>query len=187
MFENPIFYSIRVNNISMFNMLLKFGADINAKTMSDNNILLCSIKSHNYDCINFCLNSGFNPTCKYKNGITPIIYAIDYYNPRCFSLIINSSYVKYSDKSRIVLKLLTHAIMNNNRDCLESLISAGANVQVTDDLGRSLLYIAHKYRATDCFKTLVRKGVKMNLYEILNVNSLSTIVRIFGKVTFSKL
>lgn len=175
------------NQESVIKLLLKNGANINAKTMyGETPFELASLHQHLRIC-KILLNAGQDVNCVYKNGNTALHHAVVNKIESVVKLLLKkgakhnaqndfgetpfelASYHQYShiceilqEKTLELNESLNCAVWNCNRKEMERLIEKGADVNSEDKLGQTPLHVAAIKAIESIVRFLLKKGANIN-------------------------
>lgn len=141
-------------------LLLKYGADIDAQDYAGVSKLHRSIVDEDFDMANFLLTQGANPNLKDDEGRTPIFYVQDKDMLRL--LIEHGAELNLCDVyGEMPLTRL-------NSDLIPTLIEAGADLDFKNRKGLTALHLLSRHAATmssrsvEGIRLLIQKGADLN-------------------------
>lgn len=85
------------------------------------------------------------------------------------------------------ISALMHAINYNNIDAIKLLIEAGANLNATDNMGRTPLMIAVEFNNQDAVQILIESGANLNMQNLWGTTALNFAARKGHALIFQKL
>ncbi len=160
-------------------LLIKSGADINAKSTSGRTILSYAVQNNDADMVKYLLKNGAVIT-EY-DGIDPIYESADRNKGTLFPLFVK--YLKKPDKtyeierdykwSRTETTLLIRLASNGGLNSVKLLVGKGADVNKPNSRGETPLIAALRNKHTDIAEYLLSKGAKGDTKDIQG-NSLLT-------------
>lgn len=137
-------------NLELISTLIAAGADQNFQSYFEMNSLLhTAVTKKNTDLITLLLSLGANPTCKNKKGMTPLELAQAPENTESKKAILNYQ--------------LTTAIQNKyGMETIKSLLEQGADPNIKNKFGMTLLHIAALRKNVDLIKLAVSFKADIN-------------------------
>jgi len=132
-FTYPLLASIEYNDTSIFNFLVKKGADVSVKDYQGKNALMFCVTSNNLELTKLILQKSYPINDKSNNGFTALMYAIEVpgINSEIINLLINSgidgNYVNSRNQSAFSL-----SCFHNNRNLALYLLDHGAKYTDND-------------------------------------------------------
>ena len=180
--ESPLTMAVKRNHEDIVEILLDNGANINFANSKGQTPIMLAIKKGNFSLVRMLLNRGSDI---YKNdvyGKTALMYAA-YKNPNILNLLLNTyhrdkeadiTYINRKDntgKTALIwacLSELSHKrhldnifLVSNSlikqSEAIISLIKYGANVSITDDLGKTALMYAVDSENTEIIQPIIEK------------------------------
>jgi ankyrin repeat protein len=146
-------------NISMLELLIEHGADINAQSPRGTPLLM-AVDSNEPETASFLLERGADPNGA-RDGWSPLTAAVDLNSTEMIqALLDHGANVMFKDSDGWTA--LHMAAMNGNNRILAMLLDApGADIDVATEEGRTLVHQAAKSGRTDTLKWLVERGANV--------------------------
>ena len=143
-------------------LLLKMGADVNNKSMSNETGLHCAAQSGHEKCVSLLINAGANVNVRDCNGITPLMIAALNGHDKCVSILVKAR-ADVNMRSLDRFTPLMGAARNDHDACVDVLINAGADVNARAD-GFTAYHWALEENHNKCQELLYTASSKGNRY-----------------------
>ncbi|XP_029968496.1 ankyrin repeat and SOCS box protein 11-like [Salarias fasciatus] len=141
--------------------LLAYGADVDTVTLDNVSALHEACLSGHYECAKLLLENGADPDRVTLDGGTPLFYACSSGNAACVQLILERGSSPHAD--RHLASPIHEAAKKNHQECLQLLLSWGAQVDLELPLVGTPLYCACMSQAADCAEVLLQAGADVRL------------------------
>lgn len=157
---SPIMTAINAQNISLVDILIKNGADINKRYKTGLTLLHFAIKHDNADLITTLIKAGIRLNCENDDGITPLISAINYNFANIVEILINEGAEVNSYNCHGMLPIM-YAIHLQSISLVDILIKHGAdlNKRMENGTGTTLFHFAILLGNADLVSTLIKAGI----------------------------
>lgn len=141
-----------------FELLLNYGADINAKDNRGDTALICSVDK-SYRVVEFLLSKGANVNVKNSQGDTPLTRAASIGKINNVKILLENG-ASIDDLNGFNMTALVLAIREGHFDIVKLLIEAKASTHIQNIVGTNAL--AESTKHYDIFKFLLSKGLKID-------------------------
>ena len=161
-FESPLETAVRMADQDIIHYLVELGVPV------DELSIVQATKLNRYETLRYLLENGGNPDSSYYIGRTALFYA---HSPETIDVLLdfNADPNKLSDEKR---SPLMEAAVMCNRYKIESLLKAGARIDIIDERGYSALMFATRCSPDIVKKLITRKIINNKNYRGLSVLSL---------------
>nr|XP_034329711.1 fibronectin type 3 and ankyrin repeat domains 1 protein isoform X1 [Crassostrea gigas] len=153
---------------SIMEILIRHGADVNAKNDSGKTALMLACFAGQFDAVKLLRSHGARYDDYDRGGSTPIHWAVDGGNVRLIEWIIkDGADVNLRDHSHGWTPLIRCASVNGNRNVALTLLVCGAQVNVQDKDGKTALMVAIINGHQELVELLLQKNADItvkNLY-----------------------
>lgn len=183
--DSPLLVSAAQGHVDVVRRLVEHGADVNIKTTSGESfvtVLLgtsCFSEDFIAEIISKCDSSTLTPISRKRLGSTPIIAAAKFGRNVCLKILISKSLNTSIDPNDLLTEALLTAAENGQSSCMETLISAGADVNGSDPFHRPLFVSVSKGQ-TECARCLLELGADVNMKGGLGDSLLHDLLRKTG-------
>lgn len=156
--ENALFY-IKENNLEMFELLVRNGADVSQKSTDNSSLLINAAKDGNFSIVRFLLINGADITAKNDLGHTAFQYIISPYgrNEELTKLFMDRGVDINTVDATHGKSMMFYAIESESMSRIVELKEKGAQLNTIDNSG---------HRPTvddvDIVKYLVENGIDLN-------------------------
>ncbi|ORX71730.1 ankyrin [Anaeromyces robustus] len=137
---NPVIFSIKQNNYSFTEALLKNNGSVDEIDSDHKTPIIYAIDNNNKSIIDLLLkyNAGINK--KYNNGdITPIIYTVEKNNSSLFNYLL-STIPNEVDKHQIIISIIKYSLNHKNFDMIDFIKNnTNYNIDIICDIIGELL------------------------------------------------
>jgi ankyrin repeat protein len=165
--NNALLKAVNEQNLKLSALLLKYGADANARNAEGNNVLIDAIKTNNPVIVKLLINNGANVNFKNDYDQTPLIIAVEMNNAYIVEMLLkvdNRNINVVHNEEEFPLSIATY---NNNIEMIRVLLKYGADINLTtNELGRTALN-SYLHDLKDVNKNvielLVKNGAKLNI------------------------
>lgn len=143
-----------------FELLINFGANVNAtnKRIQTALIIAAQSKNHATDKIRLLIGAGANASLRDSNGYEALLYAN---KADCLKPLIDAGANVNATYNHGQTPLIL-AAQRNDADSIRLLINSGANVSLKDSSDRDAIYYTSKDYNTDCLRLLGQHGADIN-------------------------
>lgn len=155
---------IYARNLNMAELLVKLGADVNAKCDDGWTALHTAAYNNNLEIATFLVIHGIDINARTEYSQTALFYAARYNNIETATFLINSGSDINSRTWEGETPLMS-AAFNNSYDLANILISAGADVNARMDTGLTALMIASS-NSLEIARLLINAGADVNVRDI---------------------
>ena len=170
---SPLHVAALQGFVDCVRLLLGYGADPNALIMSGDNAgatpIAVAAKNSQAECIELLVKRGGNVATPLSDGTTPLYLAAQSGSQVCVDLLIqHSQRHELSDEFHSQNRKgwfatpISIAAYHGHRECLESLLDAGFDVNYAVDGAAIPLYIATQRRHVACVELLAQRGADRN-------------------------
>lgn len=171
--ETALHTSIKKDNIEIFHLLIKHGADINACISQGKNCLYFASGKNNYEMVEYMCkiyqkNAG--PNNKWKEGYAGLFAASAMGNERIVNLLISSG-VDLKARTYGFLTPLHVSVERGYLKIAEILLQRGFDVNETTAEGYTVLHYAVKRESIVLIKMLLDAGADMTIKSLKNESS----------------
>nr|AFI99112.1 ankyrin repeat protein Diego [Clytia hemisphaerica] len=159
--RTPLIYSVLVEQIDCFNLLLKHGADIDKPDTDGRTCLHWAAYQGNHKLVKLVLSKCKNRTSRDKEGQTPLHLAISHDNLRVMQIILkhlNEHEVDATDNRGMTA--LCWSAHYERIEHVELLLRYGSDVHVLDNERRGILHWTSQNKDPVLIKRLLEKGCK---------------------------
>jgi len=160
-FKTPLFEAMFTENFTMVNYLIKKGARMDQKYLSEINIMSRAILSKKYKLINFLLNHGFSINSKPKYYYNSFLCMVLQQPENILELLL------LNGANPNNFNPLIQATKNNNLYSINLLIKYGSNINQENDEGKTpLFYISKNMNFLEntlpILELLIKNGANVN-------------------------
>ena len=147
-------------------ILLTNGANVNLKSNSSLTALMYAAMGGNAGCVEILLNKGADINMKDEEGHTPLMVALKDERATCLPLLLSSvpewtiRYLNEQNSEGVTALML--ATLHREIKCIYVLLINGADVEIKDDRGETVLMIAAQEGYTDGLQILLNAGAEVN-------------------------
>ncbi|MGV8118602.1 MAG: ankyrin repeat domain-containing protein [Candidatus Xenobiia bacterium LiM19] len=165
--HTPLYNAAIGGNRELIEILLSYGADINAKTKNCNSVLSAmtplawALFVRDNDMAELLIQKGADPNEKSWYGITPLEWAIagkGVEDQKIVGMLISAGAKINGRESRA----MSAAISHNDISMVEYLLDSGADINAMDSTGSKPLEEAVSYGRLDIAKLLISRGADIN-------------------------
>ena len=145
-------------------VLLKAGADPNAKTDDGQTALMFAIRKNTLEVISLLLKASADVNAKEKEGYTVLMEAAHYNeNPEVISSLLKAGADINAKADNNYTALMFAAVNNNNPKVIDLLLKAGADVNAKTDKGHTALTLAAANNQNpEIINLLLKAGADIN-------------------------
>ena len=161
MYQTPLHEAAYWNVVIMAKILLKKGADVNAKDWQGETALHEAAYWNAIDVAKVLIDESANVNAKDKNGETPLHEAASK-NAVDVAKILLEKGVEVNTTDNIGETPLHEAAYRNASDMAKVLLEAGADVNAKGNIGETPLHKATYWNASDMAKILINEGANVN-------------------------
>jgi len=197
--KTALFYALNNPDLKVTELLLDKGANINAKDISGETVLMYAIDDKNRpqiiklliakganinakdikgspQMIKLLIDRGANVNAKNNFNVTVLMKALHKGDLQTVKLLTDKgASINNADNS-----LLASAIFSENTDVINFILSKGVNINETNKYGETALMDASKMGYTEIVKLLIEKGANINAVNAENKNALLFAVEAFN-------
>lgn len=159
--------TVNYRNLKMTKYLIeKFeGINLNIPNVNESTPLHLASEYGYQEFVELFLKNGAKPFVKNKNGNTPLHLASKSGNVEICRLLLEAETELLDEPNLDFITPLGFAVQYQKKEVAKFLIEKGANINITDIEGNSLLYWAAKNDYKDIVELLIRNGAKINIVE----------------------
>ncbi|HOJ50144.1 MAG TPA: ankyrin repeat domain-containing protein [Spirochaetota bacterium] len=160
-------HATSLNDISLVQLLLSKGIDINFKDDLGFTALHDAVISSNKDMVLFLLSKGANPNIGDNRGITPLMFAIKNGEEQIFRILlpVTNKYTKDLAEKNV----LHYCVYYNRVDMLKVIINDyKLLINQKDNIGRTPLHYAASLGNIEIVKILLENGANPNILDYSN-------------------
>lgn len=156
----PLMAAVETNNLKIVRYLLQNKARVNISTLKDKTTPLhIACFNGNKECAELLVVAGANVNAKNLYNATPVITAALYGNNELIDYLKSSGAVLNKDNAN---ELALGMISNGNSKNTEFLTELGANINISDKNGKTLLHTAAENKDFKSAEFLIRNGSNTN-------------------------
>jgi ankyrin repeat protein len=132
------------DNISLIDVYLVLGADIEYLGTVENTALLLAAKKNNLQMMQLLIDNGANINAQNHYGISALMYAVDSRNVDMVTLLLLDNNIDVDLQSNKGCTALMLAAKHNRLDLVQQLVNAGAALSIQDNNGCDALCYANQ-------------------------------------------
>ncbi len=151
-------YFFPPKNIQIINKIFKSNYPINKKGITP---LHKAAANNDLGEIKKLLDNGANINIRSKNGNTPLIYAAIYGSNESFEYLLKNK-ADYKIKSKLPSSAVNYALNNQNVTMIRALLSAGYEINGSDEEYSLLSRVCQKKEDSQIFELLIESGADVN-------------------------
>lgn len=154
------------HDLDKMKLLLQYGADINAKSKSENTALFISCSEYGlYKNIQWLIDNGADPLFKRLGGVTALMQAAPFADTMTLHLLISKGIEINAHPwgASALIKAARYA----NWPCVICLLNNGADPNIPDELNMPPALWAAEYNNTEVLKLLLEKTKDINTTDSL--------------------
>ncbi|XP_053613378.1 L-asparaginase 1-like isoform X2 [Plodia interpunctella] len=148
--------------------MLDMGADINAQSTEGRAALHIAIDRGNKTMVEFLMKNGANVHLRTRAGETPLLTAIQRDDLAMIEMLLNCGAHMSTIGSKSICELLSLATRSGSTTRLVSLITAGADVNLADELRQTALHKAVLCSSLETTKLLLNKGARVDVKDVMD-------------------
>ena len=170
----PLMFALKEDHVQCVKELIKAGADVNTPDKDGKTPLMlavdknCADYEYSWDMETYHRGWAEDPP-EYRSS--PLISDVEEYRMQCVTDLIKAGADVNKYKGRDGRKpLLNFVAESGSEECLKILIDAGADVNITDYDGSTVLhfwlnrnYLRNEKNCLQCIKRLLRAGIRINI------------------------
>jgi ankyrin repeat protein len=147
-------------------LLFQYGADINAKSNSQNTALFVACSEYGlYKNIQWLIDNGADPLFKRWGGLTALMQAAPFADTMTIHLLIKKGVEVNAHPWKF--SALTNAARYANWPCVISLLNNGADPDILDEVNMPPALWAAEYNNTEVLQLLLQKTKDINIIDSL--------------------
>lgn len=158
---SPLHYAIAQKSIESFELLVEYGANVNAPSKSMKSPLMLAVENE-LDAVEFLLLHGADPAVSDMVGQTPLHYAAIHDDANAVRALVKSGAQKTARTAQQWTPLHLAAI-NSNIEVAEVLLENGVNVDSSNKRNQTPLRCAVRRGHVDMVEFLLKNGADVNL------------------------
>ena len=144
--KTPLHHAAETGNIELIQLLVKNGADINRPALTGGlTPLMSAVTSNSIDSVRVLLDYGTNINKTDHFGNTALSYSIGFNNAEMVMLLIGRN-ARVDDKRDLYYAA---SVANVSQRIIVALLKKGADINSHDQIGRTPLYYAVRYKDVD--------------------------------------
>lgn len=161
------------NNIRLVKLLLENGANVNYVNALGNTPLLLLCKNYNnLEMLKLLLEYGADLSIKDEKGYDSRLYTISEKKIDLMNYLFDIGEIPYQLNLNTHDIYLTSALDSDNVAYFKKLHNNGVDLQITNQIGRNLLYIASDSNAKNCLKYFIDEiGLDLNIQSKSDLNT----------------
>ncbi len=156
----PLYYAAKQNVSRIVDFLIQQGAD-ELKNKKGLTTLHIAVLENDVQTASLLISEGADVSITDNEGNSPLYYAIKKQDPAMLSLF--NSHTKEKEINPQIVSTIFDAVINNNKELFDLLLSNKANINLEDKDGKTLLYYAAKHNRQEMIRALVQKGADKKL------------------------
>ncbi len=171
--DTPLIRAIFRNNIRLVKLLLENGANVNYVNALGNTPLLLLCKNYNnLEMLKLLLEYGADLSIKDEKGYDSRLYTISEKKIDLMNYLFDIGEIPYQLNLNTHDIYLTSALDSDNVAYFKKLHNNGVDLQITNQIGRNLLYIASDSNAKNCLKYFIDEiGLDLNIQSKSDLNT----------------
>lgn len=158
--ENALFIAAKCNNKPyMISYLLDKGIPLNYSDENDNNVVLYAAQNQNVNILRMLVAKGADLKSSNADGITALMMAVSVENNIGVVkyLIENGAEINEKMSNNASALMIAAASITDSPECVELLITAGADLYAQDDNGNNAYKIAKEYNPNPAIAETILK------------------------------
>ncbi|XP_060805140.1 L-asparaginase 1-like [Amyelois transitella] len=152
--------------------MLDMGADINAQNTEGRTALHIAIDRGSKSMVEFLMKNGANVHLKTRVGETPLLTAIQRDDIAMIDSLLKCGAHLSSVGSKSICELLSLATRSGSNSRVMSLIAAGADVNLADELKQTSLHKAVLCSSLEMTTCLLNEGARVDVKDVMNFTPL---------------
>ena len=182
----PLILACTLNSVSITELLINAGANVDKKLENGTNALIVAADNNNTDCVKLLLKYGASPDTE-TGSKSPLMFTAINENAQCMrNLLEHGSKLNTQDQNGNTA--LMFAAIAHDVQCLQLLIDARADLDIKDNDGFHALLIAQCYQNNNaCTSLLIRAGSSVNMTNQYNETPLTCAIDADNEVIFEHL
>ncbi len=157
----PLNFAAHFGRADIVKLLIKGGANMNAKTAGGMTILGSSLDSNNSDLIRYLIDEGADPLEKIINGSTLLQVAVPMCSVEIIDLLLKAG-INAHEENADGVTALPLAIVFGRSDVLALFIKRGVDLNVKPENGFTLLHSASRIGNCEIVKLLIGQKADVN-------------------------
>lgn len=156
----PLHYAVFGNQTDVVELLIKKGAIVNT-VKCEETPLHCAIRANSPECLKLLLAEKVNVNSTEPCGYNALHLAAELGMTMCLEVLLDTKNVDINAKTCTKSKEMTAlhiAADESNLDCVNLLLTKGADVRATNNRGASPLHLAAKCFSIECVEALLKNG-----------------------------
>ncbi|CAK1550419.1 unnamed protein product [Leptosia nina] len=180
-FSALLLYAIEHDDTKAVEKMLDMGADVNAQNSEGRTVLHEAITKGNLQIIEFLLKNGANVHLKTRCGESPLLTAISYDKHAIINLLIQCGAHLTSVDVKSIADLLSVAARSGVIVKFESLKIAGADFNITDEMGQTALHKAVICNHPAIVRYLLKNGANPSVKDVMGFTPLDCAQKLANK------
>ncbi len=165
----PLHFAAKNGHLKVVGALLENGADINAANADGITALLCAAENNHFEIAHILVKRGADVDARWMHGSTALTRAAALNFTHIAVFLVESG----ADVNANHCSALFSAAEKGNVQIMQTLISAGGNINVKFNKDVTLLMAAAQYGHTDMIKLLLSAGAEVNAKNISGSTALT--------------
>lgn len=159
----PIISATLEGNEKIVDLLVRKGANVNAKTQDLHTPLIIAVNNENINLVRYFIKHNANINSKNKIGWTALMYAVWQENLAIFDELVAAKGIDLDEKNNEGATALIIASARGQYEWVKRLIEKNANLDIGDANGNTALMFAIINKHTNIARALIEKGANINL------------------------
>ncbi|MBP7901299.1 MAG: ankyrin repeat domain-containing protein [Spirochaetes bacterium] len=141
----PLQFALKNKNAEAFKILSKYGADAYVSFDDGDSLVSKAARSMDSVYISILIENGINCNLYDKNGKTPLICAVEDYATESVKVLLSNKAAVNQRSKKENKTPLHYAVMSNNKDIVNLLVTFKADVSLKDSKGKTPSDYAKQY------------------------------------------
>lgn len=175
--------AIRNSHEEVVEFLLSMpGINVNSKDLRGITAIHEAVLHGNYNIVKLLLKApGIDVNAQNSTGDTALIYAVMWKHEKILKLLLKVPTININIQNLLGSSALLEAGWAGNKDFVKLLLDAGANYNIQNKQGKTVIDLAHKTFKPE-LKTLIDAAQKHNWFDAVEKDHLTTIQELIKKI-----